>query len=386
VTAESRGVLLLGMHRSGTSVATRLLVKLGLEPPPDDDLMEADSDNALGYWESKRLTKLNDDILAVLGASWYAPPSLSEISSRLPELQDRSGEAETVARALLHDGWVWKDPRLCLTLPFWDDLLGRQHPLLVVHRDPRDIVDSLVRRDGFSVPHALALWERHTIGALGAGSGRPVHVESYEDLLADPRAWSERVAAFLVANGLIADQDQAPVLDFSDDLLRPRSRPDITAAIDLDPRQSDLREHLNALSRRSWESFDEPILVKESEQGIALLEAHQEIWRGRRRLDDALAVAAANRASLETKRADEAVRHELTLARVAALEAELSQAQEIAAQQLEQAQGELGASLERERLLCERLRTLEGSLTFRTTAPVRRVYASLRGRAVGQPS
>jgi hypothetical protein len=386
VKSESRGVLLLGMHRSGTSVATRLLVKLGLEPPPDEDLMEADSDNALGYWESKRLTKLNDDILAVLGTSWYAPPSISEISSWLPELQDRRAEAESVARAVLRGEWVWKDPRLCLLLPFWDDLLGRQHPLIVVHREPRDTVDSLVRRDGFSIPHALALWERHTLGVLRAASGRPLHVESYEDLLADPRGWSERVAAFLVRCGLIANQDQRLGLNFSDDLLRPRSRPDATAAIDLNARQTDLQEHLKVLSQRSWESFDEPVVATESEEGIALLEAHQEIWRGRRRLDDTISEAAAHRAALEVSRADEAVRHELTLARATALEAELSHAKVSAAQQLEQVRGELSASLERERLLCERLARLEASLTFRTTAPVRRVYASMRGRAAGQPS
>ena len=41
------GVLVAGMHRSGTSAVTRVLASLGCDLP--NTLMEADPNNAMGY-------------------------------------------------------------------------------------------------------------------------------------------------------------------------------------------------------------------------------------------------------------------------------------------------------------------------------------------------
>ena len=65
---RSVGVLVAGMHRSGTSAVTRVLASLGCDLP--NTLMEADSNNAMGYWESTEIADLNDAILVSAGSSW----------------------------------------------------------------------------------------------------------------------------------------------------------------------------------------------------------------------------------------------------------------------------------------------------------------------------
>ena len=67
-------VLVLGMHRSGTSAATRLVGFAGLPLEATTDLMPAASSNPKGFWESEGLRRCNDRLLAALGGDWSAPP------------------------------------------------------------------------------------------------------------------------------------------------------------------------------------------------------------------------------------------------------------------------------------------------------------------------
>lgn len=55
-------ILVLGMHRSGTSAFTRLLNLAGAESPKN--LMEAKTDNVRGFWESEAVCGVNDAFLA----------------------------------------------------------------------------------------------------------------------------------------------------------------------------------------------------------------------------------------------------------------------------------------------------------------------------------
>jgi hypothetical protein len=54
-------LLVLGMHRSGTSAVAGLLVRLGAQPPKT--LMEGDADNRKGYWESTALCAFHERLL-----------------------------------------------------------------------------------------------------------------------------------------------------------------------------------------------------------------------------------------------------------------------------------------------------------------------------------
>jgi hypothetical protein len=193
-----RGVFVLGMHRSGTSAATRLVNLLGVPTCIEDDLLVGTDDNPRGYWESRSLTAFNDRIFAAFESDWSCPPVLApgwEADSALGEL--RAEAADLHARICPSDQWVWKDPRNSLTLPFWLDRLDVEPVLVLVHRNPLEIAASLGARDDLGKVYGLALWERYVRTCLAASSGLPTLVSTYDEILDAPVAWCERAETFL---------------------------------------------------------------------------------------------------------------------------------------------------------------------------------------------
>src|SRR5205814_9870480 len=93
--------------------------------------------------------------------------------------------------------WVWKDPRLCLTKPFWDLLFAGDAAAVLVLRNPLEVCASLRRRDRIPKQWALALFERYLRQALLNLEGSSVLVTHYESLLVDCEHWCHDLAAFL---------------------------------------------------------------------------------------------------------------------------------------------------------------------------------------------
>lgn len=220
-----RGVFVVGMHRSGTSAATRLITLLGVPTCVDDDLMPGTVENPKGFWESRSLTAFNDRILAHLGCDWSCPPVLAPRWHREAAIAELAAPARDLFAAVMPtEAWVWKDPRLCVTLPFWLDSLDVEPTVFLVLRNPLEIAASLAGRDGHGKPYALALWERHLRLALAALAGLPVLVADYAALLADPVAWSREAARDLTAQWLpVRDVSEPEVLAFAQASLRSTS-------------------------------------------------------------------------------------------------------------------------------------------------------------------
>jgi hypothetical protein len=95
---ELEGVVILGMHRSGTSLVTRLVSLLGLALCREDDLLAGRKANPRGHWESNSMLAFNDRLLEELDASWFCPPPL-----QAPELQRMMKRHGREALARLHD-------------------------------------------------------------------------------------------------------------------------------------------------------------------------------------------------------------------------------------------------------------------------------------------
>jgi hypothetical protein len=219
-------VVVLGMHRSGTSVATRLAALRGLALCHPDDLLAGFPGNPRGHWESRSLLAFDERLLRELDGTWFCPPSLEP-----PQLVERLEPHRRRAGALLRAAhprrpFVWKDPRACLLLPFWQRVLGSRAAYVLVTRHPREVAESLERRNGLALPYAVALWERYTRLALLGCAGRPTMVSTYEEVLSDPVAWSERLAGFLGDLGLdLPRVDDAPIAAFVAGGLRTGRRP-----------------------------------------------------------------------------------------------------------------------------------------------------------------
>src|SRR5262249_1740037 len=67
--ATSNAIVVLGMHRSGTSALAGMLHHLGVAL--GDELMPATADNPRGYWEHRDIVAINDRLMTELGRTWH---------------------------------------------------------------------------------------------------------------------------------------------------------------------------------------------------------------------------------------------------------------------------------------------------------------------------
>src|SRR5438105_529458 len=224
-----RGVIVLGMHRSGTSGVTEMLHGFGLAVAAGHDRMRPQPSNPQGHWESTRLTTLNEAILFDHGGTWSAPPVLvdgweSDPPSRERRAHARRAFASTHPRA----PWAWKDPRTCLTLAFWRVAIGDQAVVMVI-RHPLEVAASLYVRNGLQPAVGVALWERYVRSEVAGAEGLPALVLFWDGVRADPSSASAAAARFLAGTGLVTaplaagaaqaavDRVLEPVGDIDDD-------------------------------------------------------------------------------------------------------------------------------------------------------------------------
>ena len=204
-----QAVLVLGMHRSGTSALTRVVNLLGAELP--SNLVPGTSDNEQGYWESYSFFDLNEALLAAAGTRWHD-------DAPIPDTWFASEAAKAFrpqARALLQEAFhgcsifVLKDPRLCRLLPFWraalEDLGASPRAILIV-RHPEEVFSSLavrarhedegVRSQAITSPEkSHLLWLRYVLESERHTRSVGRAVVTYDGLLADWTATLQGVAS-----------------------------------------------------------------------------------------------------------------------------------------------------------------------------------------------
>jgi hypothetical protein len=267
-------VFVIGMDRSGTSTATRLVALLGLRTPAGADLIEARETNPRGVWESKSLVAFNRRVLARVGSDERFPAALPagwEGDSRLESLRDEAPRA--VRDAFPVAPWVWKDPLHCLTFAFWRSALDVSPVVVMMHRNPLETAGSAQRAWGRDTIYGLALWERYLRQALSQLAGIPVLVTNYEQLITEPVEWCMRAHSFFVQNGVaVSAPDEDAVRAFVDPQLRHLSftREDVAKAREVSVPQRALFEALVALEG-PHERFTAPGLGDETATTEALL-------------------------------------------------------------------------------------------------------------------
>lgn len=204
-SAWQRGtaVCVLGMSRSGTSLTTRTLNLLGVDLGSEDELMEpAAANNPAGFWEHGGIADLNEDILATLGDAprqrWRFPPPLTKGWEDDPGLAPHRRAARSMLERSFAGApvWGWKDPRNCLTLPFWQSLVPTMHYVVCV-RHPLDIAASLEARDGMPRDEAIGLWQLYMSSAIAHTEGHPRIFVSYEGYFPNWESQVARLAEFL---------------------------------------------------------------------------------------------------------------------------------------------------------------------------------------------
>lgn len=215
-------ILVLGMHRSGTSALARLIGYLGAALPAD--VIDAHRDNERGYWESAAIVKADDQLLRVARSSWFDPRplDLSRLDpSALRSRKDRIWEAVTAAfgdAPLI----AIKDPRQCRFVPTIVETLaehGVAARAVLMLRSPAAIARSIASRDGTTVAFAQLLWLRHMIDAERATRALKRTVIGFDTMLADWRH-AARLLLPLTGGAMPEGETAAAIAGFLDPALR----------------------------------------------------------------------------------------------------------------------------------------------------------------------
>ncbi|MDH4170287.1 MAG: sulfotransferase [Acidimicrobiia bacterium] len=190
-------IAITGMHRSGTSMVTRGLHEAGLTLLGQQDaLIDAADDNPEGFWENKRIVACNDDLLEATGGSWDNPSALLPQAVDDPRVKHLADQAtEALASLRQHQHWGFKDPRTCLTAPYWLDLEPELHFVICV-RHPLEVALSLRRRNQISYSLGLALWERYYETVLETVPAERRLITHYDTYFVDPAGELARVCSF----------------------------------------------------------------------------------------------------------------------------------------------------------------------------------------------
>lgn len=219
----THGVCVLGMHRSGTSLVAGVLRQLGLDLGPDLELLPPDANNQAGYFELADAVEINDEILAHYGGSWDDLPELPpgwERSDQLAQIRERARRL-LVRRFAASSQWAWKDPRTCITLPFWQQLVSGLRYVICV-RNPVDVAHSVRSREGEERPldDYARDWLRHTSSALVYTADRPRLLVHYERFFEDAEHEVRRLARFVGREDRLEKHDAlGKIFDFIDPAL-----------------------------------------------------------------------------------------------------------------------------------------------------------------------
>lgn len=348
------GVVVLGAGRSGTSAITRALIAAGFFAGGEDELLGPAPSNPVGHYESLPVLSVNEEILRRLGCRGGDMPGTEEQLALRTELAPRLGSIlgsliEQAGKAPL----ALKEPRINGLLPLWQPVLdGVLHPLLAV-RDPLEVAMSVASRDGISAVHSLAAWEIQTTRALAWLDGRTVTVSPYAELSARPA-----IAATIVGDAAAhLDPERAAVI-----------RPGAAArALRPDLRRQDASELPRAEYMTGWQVAIWDYL-RALPAGDAELSVPAEMLE-----PSAAACEAMRRESEKFKLAEDhhtlSTEYTEAMARVTEAERRFAASHEAG---LRAAEGEQHRARE--------LKSIEGSLSWRVTAPLRRA-ASLLGRS-----
>ena len=161
-------IVVLGMHRSGTSALAGVLNILGCDKPAT--VMDPNPFNELGYFESKRIYPLHSELLASaasrwddwqpINPGWFDSPRAEEFHDRAVEtMQNEFGTSRL---------FVLKDPRISRLVPFWRGVLadiGVSPRFVLTLRNPLEVAASLAKRDNINSELSMLIWLQHMLQA-----------------------------------------------------------------------------------------------------------------------------------------------------------------------------------------------------------------------------
>lgn len=177
----SETYLVIGMHRSGTSLVSGLLHNSGIDMG-NGHLGKVAADNPKGHFEDRRFRKMNDRIL--LNAQYDVKTWQTEIPTPVANKRLYGQIGRILERATARPRWGFKDPRTCLTWHIWRRHLPQSTRVVYVYRNPVSVASSLMKRGNITyLDKGIELWLIYNQRALPIRRHFQTTFVNYESVL-----------------------------------------------------------------------------------------------------------------------------------------------------------------------------------------------------------
>ena len=187
---KNRIIVVLGMHRSGTSAITYSLKLIGVGL--GDNLHPAGFDNPKGFWEDRECLEINEKLLNHLGSAFDRLDFAWECARNNSSIDALKSDAKQLIIRKLNENdglWGFKDPRTCRLLSFWRevfDSVGCEVNYVIAIRNPLSVASSLASRNRTPFEKSYFLWLQHMLPAVIGSADSHRLVVDYDLLMEKP--------------------------------------------------------------------------------------------------------------------------------------------------------------------------------------------------------
>ncbi len=261
---SARSLIVLGMHRGGTSALAGVLSRLGVDL--GTHLLPATPFNAAGYFEDVDVVGLHDRVLWALGRTWHDVRPLPDSCWDDPLVEPHRARLRELLSERFGASPLWgvKDPRQSRLLGLWLPVLAAldvEPAFVLIARDPREVTASLAAREGFPEWKSQVLYLDHLLAAERDSRGFRRTFLTFEQLLGSPEETVRRLAGELDLGVAAID---GPLLGQVREFLEPSLRHHV-APVRAKPPGSPLE----AIADRCFDQFGARAALDESQRRAA---------------------------------------------------------------------------------------------------------------------
>lgn len=212
-------LIVLGMHRSGTSALAGALHLTGFDL--GQNIMPPADENPKGFFENQHIVDLNDRILEEMFTFWNEPFFIPEDWWKKKKFEPYKTKISELLRDEFSSGEpiLVKDPRLCVLLPLYLDVFnteGIEPEFVVCVRNPMEVADSLKRRNNLPLEKSLLIWMDYQLKAEWYSRGYRRAFIDYDEFLHYPVETTRKILLSLEINPGMNEKTGQDILAFLD--------------------------------------------------------------------------------------------------------------------------------------------------------------------------
>ena len=193
--------VILGVHRSGTSLLTRSLRCFNFNY--GERLHPSGTDNPKGFFEDVDIIELNEKILAEINFSWDSPQLLDDAKLEIIRKKFSIKAKKLILEKINKGITCFKDPRITKLIDFWVEIfesLKLDFFYILAIRNPLSVASSLHKRNSLSFEHSFLLWTEYILSVLKKIDPKKMLIIDFDDFIKNPSKILKKISIFLKEN------------------------------------------------------------------------------------------------------------------------------------------------------------------------------------------